>query len=178
MCWGPGCWRYLLFWGRLELWHLSVVSLALGASWALDWPTRRSMVPDLVGKARTVDAMVLENVIQGFTRIAGPLAAGYVTAAYGSLGALLVLVGLGTLALVLLSGLKTDSRAPSPGTWAAGWAGRQGVGQYAGICADIRRFSHHDLYERLGFSLHEPVAGFRTRRIRPRPRSYGVVGCG
>ena len=38
------------------------------------------MVPDLVGKARTVDAMVLENVIQGITRVGGPLAAGYVTA--------------------------------------------------------------------------------------------------
>ena len=56
---GTGLLALLLFLGRLELWHLSVVSLALGASWALDWPTRRSMVPDLVGKARTVDAMVL-----------------------------------------------------------------------------------------------------------------------
>ena len=123
---GTGLLALLLFLDRLELWHLSVVSLALGVSWALDWPTRRSMVPDLVGKARTVDAMVLENVIQGFTRIAGPLAAGYVTAAYGSLGALLVLVGLGIVALFLLAGLKTDSKAPSAGAWAAGWAGRQG----------------------------------------------------
>ncbi len=122
---GTGLLALLLFWGRLELWHLSVVSLVLGASWALDWPTRRSMVPDLVGKARTVDAMVLENVIQGFTRITGPLAAGYVTKVYGSLGALLVLVGLGTLALFLLGGLKTHSKAPSASAWSAGWAGRQ-----------------------------------------------------
>ena len=123
---GLGLLALLLFHGELEVWHLSVVSLVLGAAWALDWPTRRSMVPDLVGKARIVDAMVLENVIQGITRIAGPLAAGYVTAAYGSLGALLVLVGLGTLGLILLAGMKTDSRAPARGTLAAGWAGRQG----------------------------------------------------
>ena len=123
---GLGLLALLLFHGELEVWHLSVVSLVLGAAWALDWPTRRSMVPDLVGKARIVDAMVLENVIQGITRIAGPLAAGYVTAAYGSLGALLVLVGLGTLGLILLAGMKTDSRAPARGTLASGWAGRQG----------------------------------------------------
>ena len=123
---GLGLLALLLFHGELEVWHLSVVSLVLGAAWALDWPTRRSMVPDLVGKTRIVDAMVLENVIQGVTRIAGPLAAGYVTAAYGSLGALLVLVGLGTLGLILLAGMKTDSRAPARGTLASGWAGRQG----------------------------------------------------
>ncbi len=123
---GLGLLALLLYHGELEVWHLSVVSLVLGAAWALDWPTRRSMVPDLVGKTRIVDAMVLENVIQGITRLGGPLAAGYVTAAYGSLGALLVLVGLGSMGLILLAGMKTDSRAPARGTLAAGWAGRQG----------------------------------------------------
>ncbi len=103
----------LLLWsGNLKFWHLSVVALAMGSTWALDWPTRRSMIPDLIGKAHTVDAMVLENFIQGFTRISGPLAAGYIIAVYGNLGALIVLVGLGLLASLSLSGLKTDSKAP------------------------------------------------------------------
>lgn len=103
----------LLLWsGNLKFWHLSVVALAMGSTWALDWPTRRSMIPDLVGKAQTVDAMVLENFIQGFTRISGPLAAGYIMAVYGNLGALIILVGLGLLSLLSLSGLKTDSQAP------------------------------------------------------------------
>jgi MFS family permease len=103
----------LLLWsGNLKFWHLSVVALAMGSTWALDWPTRRSMIPDLVGKVQTVDAMVLENFIQGFTRISGPLAAGYIMAVYGNLGALIILVGLGLLSLLSLSGLKTDSQAP------------------------------------------------------------------
>ena len=109
---GAGVLALLLWSERLEFWHLSVVALALGSSWALDWPTRRSLIPDLVGKARIVDAMVLENLIQGFTRISGPLSAGYIMAAYGNLGALTVLVGLGGLALVSLAGLKTESKAP------------------------------------------------------------------
>ena len=103
----------LLLWTeRLEFWHLSVVSLILGSTWALDWPTRRSLIPDLVGKNRTVDAMVLENLIQGVTRISGPLSAGYVMASYGNLGALVVLVLLGLVALVALVGMQTDARAP------------------------------------------------------------------
>lgn len=119
----------LLLWsGNLKFWHLSVVALAMGSTWALDWPTRRSMIPDLVGKAHTVDAMVLENFIQGFTRISGPLATGYIMAVYGNLGALIILVGLGLLSLLSLSGLKTDSKAPikSIGISAAWTEMRQG----------------------------------------------------
>ena len=110
---GAGLLALLLWLGRLEYWHLSVVAVALGTTWALDWPTRRSLVPDLVGKARTVDALVLENFIQGLTRISGPLAAGYVMEAVGNLGALLILIGLGSLSLVSLAGLKTNARAPT-----------------------------------------------------------------
>ncbi|MEE3259154.1 MAG: MFS transporter [Candidatus Latescibacterota bacterium] len=109
---GAGILALLLWLGRLEFWHLSVVALVLGSTWALDWPTRRSLIPDLVGKERTIDAMVLENLIQGFTRVSGPLAAGYIMAAYGNLGALFVLVSLGGLALISLAGLKTEAKAP------------------------------------------------------------------
>ena len=175
---GTGLLALLLFLGRLELWHLAVVSLALGASWALDWPTRRSMVPDLVGKARTVDAMVLENVIQGFTRIAGPLAAGYVTAAYGSLGALLVLVGLGTLALFLLGGLKTDSKAPSASTWTSGWAGRQGWASMRASAPIFGVFLITIFMNVWAFPYMNLLPVFCARRIRPRPGSYGMVGRG
>jgi len=103
----------LLYCGELQFWHLSVVALILGSTWALDWPTRRSLIPDLVGKDRTVDAMVLENFIQGFTRISGPLAAGYIMATYGNLGALITLTVLGGLGLISVVGLETDSKAPS-----------------------------------------------------------------
>ena len=106
----------LLLWTeQLEFWHLSVFALIMGSTWALDWPTRRSLIPDLVGKERTIDAMVLENLIQGITRISGPLLAGYVMASYGNLGALGVLVILGLLALVALVGMQTDARAPKTG---------------------------------------------------------------
>ncbi len=63
----------LLVWTQhLALWHLAVASAGLGAAWAVDWPARRALVPDLVGKARTVDAMLMENFMQGCSRIFGP----------------------------------------------------------------------------------------------------------
>ena len=132
----------LLLWTeQLEFWHLSVFALILGSTWALDWPTRRSLIPDLVGKDRTIDAMVLENLIQGITRISGPLSAGYVMAAYGNLGALIVLVILSLLALVALVGMQTDARAPKTsvgvgemvGQTLQGWAYVRSVAPIFGV---------------------------------------------
>ena len=85
-----------------------------GTAWALDWPTRRSLVPDLVGKARVVDALMLESGLQSITRLCGPLLAGSVLQAFGAIGALLLLAAMAMTALVILSGLRTDSRSPSP----------------------------------------------------------------
>ena len=131
----------LYHFGRLEYWHLTMVSLANGAAWALDWPTRRALLPDLVGRDHVVDAMVLENLIQGITRISGPLSAGYVMAAYGNLGALVVLVILGLLALVALVGMQTDARAPKTsvgvgemvGQTLQGWAYVRSVAPIFGV---------------------------------------------
>jgi len=67
----------LLLWAdRLALWHLAVCAALLGVCWTLGWTTRRSLVPDLVGKARIVDAILLENVAQNVSRVLGPFVAG------------------------------------------------------------------------------------------------------
>ena len=99
--------------GQLEYWHLAAVALCNGAAWALDWPTRRALVPDLVGRNRVVDGMVLENVLQGLTRPTGPLLAGASMARLGTGGALGLLVCMSAAGAVLLSGLRTTSRSPS-----------------------------------------------------------------
>ena len=49
--------------GYLVYWHLGVFSLLQGCVWALDWPTRRAIIPDIVGRDKIVDAMVLENIV-------------------------------------------------------------------------------------------------------------------
>lgn len=108
--------------GGLEYWHLTAVALVNGSAWALDWPTRRALVPDLVGRLRVVDAMVLENVLQGLTRLTGPLAAGAAMERLGVGGALTALVALGVAAVAILAGMRTSSRSPAPrGGLRAAW---------------------------------------------------------
>ncbi len=101
--------RYLVYW------HLCVFSLLQGCLWALDWPTRRAIIPDLVGKDKIVDAMVLENIVQNTTRIFGPLGAGLVVEKLGILSALCALVGMAFINVLILLGVESPSRAPTAG---------------------------------------------------------------
>lgn len=99
--------------GQLRVWHLALTAFGLGSAWALDWPARRALLPDLVGKERTVDAMLLENFAQGWARILGPLAAGWLVAAFGPAGCYAVMAALSGTALVNVYAL---SQHPVPRT--------------------------------------------------------------
>ncbi len=103
----------LLAAGVLALWHLVVISLTLGCAWAMDWPTRRALIPDLVGRPRVVDALMLENLGMSVARALGPLMAGVVLDAFNVLGCFLTLSGLSAISLLLLRAL---SRQPIPHT--------------------------------------------------------------
>ena len=78
----------LIFLGKLEIWHLAVGALVIGSAWSLDWPARRALLPDIVGKKYTVDAMMLESLVQGCARMLGPFLAGLLLATTGPLGCL------------------------------------------------------------------------------------------
>ena len=103
----------LLAFGMLALWHLVAIALTLGCAWAMDWPTRRALIPDLVGRPRVVDALMLENLGMSVARALGPLLAGIVLDAFNVLGCFLTLSGLSALSLLLLRAL---SRQPIPHT--------------------------------------------------------------
>lgn len=103
----------LLATGLLALWHLVVIALTLGCAWAMDWPTRRALIPDLVGRPRVVDALMLENFGMSIARALGPLLAGVVLDSFDVLGCFLTLSGLSAISLLLLRAL---SRQPIPQT--------------------------------------------------------------
>ena len=84
----------LLIWsGQVAYWQLCLLSFVLGSAWAFDWPARRSYMPDLVGKTRTVDAMMLEAFVQMVSRILGPFSAGLLLDTFGASGCYAVLGG-------------------------------------------------------------------------------------
>lgn len=95
----------LLWFDQLALWHLITGALVAGAAWSLDWPARRSLVPDLVGKERTIDAMIIENFVQNFSRILGPFTGGTLIAVLGAQGCYWVLTITSALTLLVLLGL-------------------------------------------------------------------------
>ena len=95
-----------------------------GDCWAIDWPTRRSLVPDLLGKAGTVDGLLLESFLTGFARIIGPALAGGLIASFGAIGCYtgMALLSISALAVMLPLLQVTIARTTKPfkqAPWAA-----------------------------------------------------------
>ena len=66
--------------GLVTLWIVIAIALVLGLVTAIDNPARQSFVTELVGTARTVNAVALNSVIVHTARIVGPALAGIVIA--------------------------------------------------------------------------------------------------
>ncbi len=96
----------LLWTDNLAFWHLCLAAFLMGTTWSFDWPARRSYLPDLVGKTRTVDAMILENATSIVSRIAGPFLGGRLIHDLGPAGTYVVLACLSGVALLVLTRLS------------------------------------------------------------------------
>jgi predicted MFS family arabinose efflux permease len=64
---------------------------ALGFSWALDLPSRRSYIYDMVGPRRVVNAMALDHVGMDGAKMLGPILGGLLWPVIGAGGCLLIL---------------------------------------------------------------------------------------
>ncbi|MCB9150425.1 MAG: MFS transporter [Caldilineaceae bacterium] len=113
----------LLLWsGRIQLWHMMLLAFCLGTAWAMDWPARRALLPDLVGKSRTVDSMLIDSFLTGIARIIGPSIAGAVIASWGAAGCYSVMAMLSLSALLVLQTLQKqpiprDTMRPTAPPW-------------------------------------------------------------
>ncbi|MBV7336860.1 MFS transporter [Chloroflexi bacterium TSY] len=102
----------LLIWYELIVfWHLAVASTLVGAIWSLEWPARRSLIPDLISKERIVDAMLMETFAQNISSIAGPFLSGVFIKILGAFGGYLLLTATSALGLLPLLFL-TQQRLP------------------------------------------------------------------
>lgn len=77
--------------GRLAPWHLAILVTALGCSWALDLPSRRSYIYDMMGPRRVVNAMALDHVGMDGAKMLGPVLGGLLWPLIGVGGCLLLL---------------------------------------------------------------------------------------
>lgn len=100
---------------RLEFWHLVVASLTLGVAWAVEWPSRRAMIPDLAGKELLLPAVVADTISMNANRVVGPLVGGALLALLSSATCYFVLaviyaVGLVPLLLLRLPAVRRPQR--------------------------------------------------------------------
>lgn len=101
---------FLFITGWLELWHVIVLALFSGLTWALDNPTRNAFVPDLVGSENLTNAVALNSVALEITVVVGPALGGLLIPVLGIAGAygLMSLILFGDVLVLLM--MKKDVR--------------------------------------------------------------------
>lgn len=80
--------------GRIEVWHVMVIAFVGGSIAAFDWPTRLSLVPNLVEPALLPRAVALNSAAWNGARIGGPVIAGLVLPLIGTAGSFWVAAAL------------------------------------------------------------------------------------
>lgn len=104
---------FLLWTGAAAVWNIALVSLTLGTAWAIDWPARRALLPDIVGKEKVIDSMLLDSFLVGIGRMISPSLAGGLIASFGAAGCYSVMALLSVTALLTLN---TLTHQPIPRT--------------------------------------------------------------
>ncbi|NQW09852.1 MAG: MFS transporter [Alphaproteobacteria bacterium] len=69
--------------GRLEIWHVGLGAFLSGLGWSTDFPVRRTILGESVGRERLGPAMSMDSASNNATRVIGPLAGGALFAAVG-----------------------------------------------------------------------------------------------
>jgi MFS family permease len=77
----------LLYTGRIQIWHIIVVSGLLGVAFAFEHPALSALVPELVRREEIASAIALDRAVFHSARLVGPSIAGLVVGAWGAAAA-------------------------------------------------------------------------------------------
>lgn len=105
--------------GVVEIWHLFVIGLGQGTIFAFNMPSRQAIIPELVGPAKLMNAIALNNAGMNLSRILGPAFAGILISVpfvgmTGTFYFMTALYGLAVWSLFLLPAGKVSTRARLP----------------------------------------------------------------
>ncbi len=103
----------LLLTDLFVFWHSYIVVFASGLGWALDMPSRRSAVLDLIGRTNVTNGMALDSVGMHASRMSGPALAGGLIALIGVTGGYFVIIAFYVISIVFMSFLKLPPRQGS-----------------------------------------------------------------
>ena len=82
----------LLATGSEQFWHAYVIVAVTGTSWALEMPSRRSTIHDLLGGSGMTNGVALDTVGMSASRMIGPALAGLLISTSGFVGAYVAVV--------------------------------------------------------------------------------------
>lgn len=109
--------------GRLEVWHLLVLSFLQGVAFAFNMPARQAYVAEIVGPSLLRSAVTLNNSGVNFSRVAGPALAGILLSMpfVGTGGVFATMVVMYAAVLVALFRLPANTRSSVRRNAAGGW---------------------------------------------------------
>ncbi len=96
----------LLSTSALQVWHAYMAILITGACWALDTPSRRAVIYDLLGLEGVTNAIALDAVGMNASRMCGPALAGFLITLTGVTGGYVVITAFCSIAWMLLWSLR------------------------------------------------------------------------
>ncbi|HEX5414029.1 MAG TPA: MFS transporter [Chloroflexota bacterium] len=96
--------------GRLGYADLAIAEVIMGAAQALDWPSRRAITVDLVGREDLANAVTLDSTNQNLSRAIGPIASGVLIFALSPATALAILAGFYVVNALLIARLPPIPR--------------------------------------------------------------------
>jgi MFS family permease len=102
----------LLSTGAVQVWHAYMAILITGACWALDTPSRRAVIYDLLGLEGVTNAVALDAVGMNASRMCGPALAGVLITLTGVTGGYVVITFFCSIAWMLLWSLRIPQRPP------------------------------------------------------------------
>ena len=151
----------LLHTGTVEYWHAYLIIMVSGMGWALDFPSRRSIIHDLLGRGGVTNAIALDSVGMHTSRMLGPALGGTLIVLAGVSGGYVVvtLFYLATVVLIRSMRLPQNLRPPVP----SGAARSESASPRTGDGRDPGPRANQGLHNILG-NLAE---GFRYVRGQP-----------
>ena len=123
----------LLVTGAIQAWHLFLVALIQGTSFAFNMPARQAMIADLVEPDDLGSAIALNNAVLNLTRVIGPPIAGVLIALplIGINGTFIIMASTYVVVLLMLSRLPAVS-GPARARTRSGWGDlKEGLGHIA-----------------------------------------------
>ena len=96
---------------EVRLWHVYLLIFVSGVGWALEMPSRRLAVHDLIGRSGLTNAVALDSVGMNTSRMLGPVLAGVLIALIDVSGGYIVVCAFYVIAVALIWWVKLPQKS-------------------------------------------------------------------